>query len=601
MELRVKNEAAAVDPVKLEIIRTGLQSIPDLIEADIMRTAFSPLIYEYKDYAVGLVDAQGRAIALAQHGLPGFLTNILGLAVRDGIGIYGLDAIEPGDAIISNHAGTVGQHLNNVVMYTPIFGSGGRLLAFMAVNVHWIDIGGRVPGSAWGTDTTELIQEGLQLRSVKLYRRGEPVQELFRVIEYNTRQPEALLGDIAAQYAGCVKGRELFEQLLARHGEEVVLGAIANIWQDSEAAARAALRTIPPGVYRFASFLDDDGVDLGKRLPLDIKVQISGEEFVVDYSDIADEVRGPFNSGYYGGAVNSAQIAFKYLFSPEEPSNEGSFAPVRVVIPPGKLLSCSDKAPLGFYQTPLSTVIDTIIAAVAPVAPDRVAAGHFGSVGLYGFSGTTAGGRFFSFFDTLHGGWGASVHGDGVGPYKTIRHADNKDIPVETIEALYPLRVERYEWAQDSGGAGGSRGGLGIMKTFRALADCTFNSAFDRTACPPWGLRGGLAGRPQSGEIESTNGERRIVLKTSGTPLRAGECVHVHTGGGGGYESPLKRDLELIRMDVVRRYVSAAKARELYGVVLNADMTVDRSATGALRSAMTAQSDASITQKEQVG
>ena len=192
-----EQDAIRVDPVKLEIIRTALQAIPDLIEADITRTAFSPLIYEYKDYAVGLVDAEGRAIALAQHGLPGFLTNILGLAVRDGLKVYGVEAIEPGDAIISNHAGTVGQHLNNVVMYTPVFGTGGRLLAFMAVNVHWIDIGGRVPGSAWGTDTTALIQEGLQLRSVKLYRRGQPVEEMFRVIEYNTRQPEALLGDIA--------------------------------------------------------------------------------------------------------------------------------------------------------------------------------------------------------------------------------------------------------------------------------------------------------------------------------------------------------------------------------------------------------------------
>ncbi len=599
MESRVKKQHGLLDPVKLEIIGTALQSIPDLIEADITRTAFSPLIYEYKDYAVGLVDAQGCAIALAQHGLPGFLTNILGLAVRDGLKIYGADAIEPGDAIISNHAATVGQHLNNVVMYTPIFGAGGRLLAFMAVNVHWIDIGGRVPGSAWGTDTTELIQEGLQLRSVKLYRRGEPVEEMFRVIEYNTRQPEALLGDIAAQYAGCVKGRELFGQLLARHGEETVLAAIAKIWEDSEAAARAALRTIPPGVYRFKSFLDDDGVEIGKRLPLDIKVEITPEEFIVDYSDIADEVRGPFNSGYYGGAVNSAQIAFKYLFSPDEPSNEGSFAPVRVIIPPGKLLSCSEKAPLGFYQTPLSTVIDTIIAAVAPVAPERVAAGHFGSVGLYGWSGTTHSGRFFSFFDTLHGGFGGSAHGDGVGPYKTIRHADNKDIPVETIEALYPLQVERFEWERDSGGAGRYRGGLGIIKTFRALADCTFNCAFDRTACPPWGLNGGLPGRSQGGEIESITGERRTVLKTSGTPLLAGECVHVHTGGGGGYGSPLERDPEAVRLDVLRRYVSAAAARDLYGVVLKANGSVDTEATAAQRAAMAARHQ-SLEEKEGV-
>lgn len=146
-------DGAAVDPVKLEIIRTGLQSIPDLIEADLMRTAFSPLIYEYKDYAVGLVDAEGLSIAQATHGLSLF-TIVMGLAVKDGLAVYGRDRIEPGDVILTNYAGALGQHLNNVAMYRPIF-AGGRIVAFMVVTVHWIDIGGRYPGSCLGTDTTE--------------------------------------------------------------------------------------------------------------------------------------------------------------------------------------------------------------------------------------------------------------------------------------------------------------------------------------------------------------------------------------------------------------------------------------------------------------
>ena len=398
-----------VDPVSLEIIRTGLQSIPDLIEADLMRTAFSPLIYEYKDYAVGLVDGSGRSIALASHGLPGFLTNVLGAAVRDGIALYGIDAIEPGDVIISNHAATMGQHLNNVIMYTPVFGAGPRPIAFMAVNVHWIDIGGRYPGSCLGTDTTELIQEGLQLRTVKLYRRGERADDIFRVIEYNTRQPEMLLGDVEAQYAGCVKGKQLFENLMMRHGEELLFEAIRQIWAKSAEAARAAIRKVPEGVYEASSFMDDDGIDIGQPIPIRIKVIIKDGEFTVDYSGIANQVKGPYNSGRMGGGDASARVAFKYLFSPNEPVNEGSFAPVKIILPDGKLISASGTAPLGYYQTPLSTVIDTIIAAVAPAMPDRVAAGHHGALGVFGFSGTNPRtGRFFSFFDTAHGGWGGS-------------------------------------------------------------------------------------------------------------------------------------------------------------------------------------------------
>jgi N-methylhydantoinase B len=553
-----------IDPVSLEIIRTGLQSIPDLIEADLMRTAFSPLIYEYKDYAVGLVDGSGRSIALASHGLPGFLTNVLGAAVRDGIALYGIDAIERGDVIISNHAATMGQHLNNVIMYTPVFGAGLRPVAFMAVNVHWIDIGGRYPGSCLGTDTTELIQEGLQLRTVKLYRRGDRADDIFRVIEYNTRQPEMLLGDVEAQYAGCVKGKQLFENLMARHGEESLFEAIRQIWVKSADAARAAVRKVPEGVYEASSFMDDDGIDIGRPIPIRIKVIIKDGEFTVDYSGIADQVKGPYNSGRMGGGDASARVAFKYLFSPNEPVNEGSFTPVKIILPDGKLISASGTAPLGYYQTPLSTVIDTIIAAVAPAMPDRVAAGHHGALGVFGFSGTNPRtGRFFSFFDTAHGGWGGSTHGDGVGPYKTIRHADNKDIPVETLEALYPLLVERHAWRTNSGGPGQHRGGLGIDKTIRVLAPCNFNISFERFGCPPWGLAGGLPGSPACAEVVTAEGTQS-VSKVSQRPLVSGDRVYLHTGAGGGYGPPERRDPALIKADLCSGYITPSQAFDVY-------------------------------------
>ena len=334
------------DPITVEIIREKLQSIPDLVEADLTRTAFSPLIYEYKDYSVGMVDAEGRIIALARHGLPMFTASMIGCAVRDGLAIYGKTGIEPGDIIMTNHAGTLGQHLNNVVMYTPVFDSQGRLAAFMAIIVHWIDIGGRYPGSCAGTDTTELLQEGLQLRTVKLHRRGEPVEEIYRIVEYNTRLPEMLLGDIAAQVAGCIKGRLLFQELLDRHGTGALLGAIESIWDSSEKAARAAVRAVPNGIYEMSSHLDDDGIDLGRNIRVNIKVRIQDGDFIVDFSDIGEQVRGPYNSGIYGGAETAARVAFKYLFTPDEPPNEGGFAPVSIVIPSRQV---SKRRPTGSF------------------------------------------------------------------------------------------------------------------------------------------------------------------------------------------------------------------------------------------------------------
>lgn len=580
-----KQPAMALDPVKLEIIRTGLQAIPDLIETDLMRTAFSPLIYEYKDYAVGLISGDGRALALATHGLPLF-TSVMGRAILDGIEVFGLDRIEAGDAIITNYAGTLGQHLNNVVMYTPVFGAGKLPVAFMAVTVHWLDVGGRYPGSCLGTDMTDLFQEGLHLRSVKLYKRGELDEDLLRVIEYNTRLPDMLLGDIAAQYAGCLKGRLLFEELMARHGEEVLFEGIQEIWDSSEQAARAAVRAVPNGLYEANSYLDNDGIDLDRRVPVVIKVEVKDGDFIVDFSGCSDQLRGPFNSGRYGGAETCARIAFKYLFAPNEASNEGGFAPVKVVIPDGKFLSATGQAPLGGYSTPLCTVVDTIISAMAQALPQRTAAGHHSSFGVYGFNGANPKtGRYFNWFDTGHGGWGGSAHADGVGPYKTITHSDTKDIPIETVEALYPMLVERYEWRCDSAGAGEHRGGLGLDKTLRVLAPCNFNASFERFNCPPWGLNGGRAGSPGYVEVENAAG-RKPIHKVSQFALASGDRLHVHSGGGGGFGPATARDPESVRQDVVRGYVSASQAQEIYGVVFDREGRVDSKATQRKRGAL---------------
>jgi len=574
----------SVDPITLEIIRETLQAVPDLVEADLTRTAFSPLIYEYKDYAVGLVDAQGRIIALARHGLPLFTASLIGRSVQDGLALCGANGIHPGDVLLTNHAGTIGQHLNNVVMYTPVFDTTGALVAFMAIIAHWIDIGGRYPGSCSGTDTTELVQEGLQLRSVKLVRRGEAVDDIYRIIEHNTRFPEMLLGDVAAQLAGCIKGRQLFEELLHRYGTRQLFDAVHMIWEGAERSARAAVRAIPDGTYAFNSFLDDDGVERGKHIPLDIKIHIRGDDFVVDYTDIGAQVRGPYNSGHFGGGETCARIAFKYLFTPHEPANEGGFAPISLELPAGKFLSAGANAPMGKYSTPLPSVVDTLIATMAPALPERVAGGHHASFGSYNLSGVhPRTGKFFSYFDTAHGGFGGSVHGDGVGPYKSLGHSDNKDIPVEIQEALYPVRIEQHTWRTDSAGAGRTRGGLGVHKTFLALAPLKANISFERYHCPPWGVFGGRAALPGHIEIERADGQRARISKGSDVAFSPGDRFHVLSGGGGGYGSPLERAPLAVAEDVRAGLVSGDAALEVYGVVITDSGDCDQAATHKLR------------------
>ena len=578
----------SVDPFTLEIIRHSLAAIPNEIDANITRTAFSPLVYEYKDFATGIVDPKGHLIAQGAGSIPIFVANALGNAVRDGLQIYGAENINPGDIIISNHAGTLGQHLNNVVMYTPVFfgDQHEELFGFMCVLVHWVDIGGGAVGSCSATDTTDIFQEGIQFRTVKLWDRGTRNDELYRIIEYNTRFPEMVLGDLEAQLAGTKSGHDKLLSLIERYGSTTLRAAIEIIWNQSEQVARDAVKGLPDGVWRAASFLDDDGVGKGQTVPVVVEVRIHGDSMTIDFSDLGSEVRGPLNSGIFGGAYPAAKIAFKMLTAPEEPANEGSFRPLNIIAPEGTFLSAGPTAPMGLYSATLPTVIDTIIRAVGKATPEAAIGGHHGSFCAHWFFGTDPQtNELFQQLDTAHGGWGATADADGSGPFKTMAHGDTLNVPVEVQEVLNPLMVEAIALRQDSGGDGSSRGGLGTEKVVRVFTDCNISVQIDRTLCPPWGADGGLAAEPGDAFVEHKNGEVRRVIKGT-VPLEAGDRFRLKTGGGGGFGYPINRNPYWVADDISKGYLSEKKAKDIYGVFLDESGDLDKIQTKAARAAM---------------
>src|SRR5215216_4100140 len=260
----------AIDPITLEVIRHALVSITNQIDANIKRTAFSAYIYEYNDFAVGLTNADGKLIAQCTGGMPPFVADSVGMAERDGLAIYGRERLHWGDFVLCNHAAVQGQHLNNTVMYTPIYAGPEQksLVGFFAINMHWIDIGGITPRS------TDIFMEGLQLRSIKLWSKGEPIQEVYRIIENNTRMPQELMGDIAAQLAGCLLGRDLTAQLANKYGIATFNRAVELILDQSEAAARAFIRAMPDGVYRTETYLDNDRSGGEEPVPIIVKVTV---------------------------------------------------------------------------------------------------------------------------------------------------------------------------------------------------------------------------------------------------------------------------------------------------------------------------------------
>jgi N-methylhydantoinase B len=562
-----------IDPITLEVIRHGIISICDQIDANMTRTAFSPYIYEYKDYAVGFVGAAGELLAQSTGGMPVFVADSVGMAVKDGLEVYGRENLYKGDVIVCNHAAVQGQHLNNTVMYTPVFAGskGDDLIGFFAVNCHWIDIGGSAIGSV-SYSSTDIFMEGLQLRSIKILAKGEPIEEVYRIIENNTRFPLELLGDIEAQLGGCLLGRDLTQALADKYGPRQFLRALDIILDQCEAATREKVRAIPDGVYQHEAFLDNDGVR-DEKIPIKVKVIVAGDQMIVDFSEMSDQVKGCVNSGFYGGGRTCARVAFKYLIATEEPANEGTFRPVKMILPEGKLISAEATAPMGLYSIPFPTVIDSIIKALEPALPERVTGAHFGTFSSLSFAGKRMdSGAVFKANDSGHGGWGASATHDGAGPFRTMAHGDTRLIPIELQESMYPFRVEEFRLRQDSGGAGKWRGGLGFEKQYVLLAPCELWANFDRIGCPPWGVQG--AKEAKSGQVliyKNGSREPELLYKTENRPLQAGDRVRMSTGGGGGYGDPRERPVGLVQRDVIRGFVSRESAREDYAVVFGGD------------------------------
>jgi N-methylhydantoinase B len=549
------------DPVTVEVVRNAVNAYADEMATALCKSAYNMMIYEVRDFCCGLLDGDARMISQNRGGLPIFLAD-LGIAVKDGIERYGLDGFAPGDVVIMNYGGVCGQHLNNVVVYAPCFHD-GKVVAFAASRAHWVDIGGMRLGFG-SVETTEIYQEGLQLRSLKIYEAGKRNDTLWQIINDNLRFPEAALGDLRAQVACCRLGLRRYGELIGRYGCGTVEEAIAAIWDATDHEVRAFVAEIPDGTYEAESFLDNDGRRLDVALRIKVTVVIAGDRMVVDFSGMNDQVPGPTNSGYSGGLA-AARVAFKNLTQPEAQVNEGCFRALELILPEGKILNAKSPAALGLWSIPLPTVIDTILKALAPALPKRIPAAHKGDMGGCSIGGFRDDGRRFLLMNIFGGGWGGRPHEDGESAAVSICQGDVRSAPIELQEIQYPFLVEEFALRMDSGGAGEHRGGLGVDLTYRALQDCVANVNCERTKDPPWGLHGGAPGAVNEAVVVSAHGRREVLRKATGVVLARGDRLTFRTAGGGGWGDPRRRAREAIEGDIAAGYVSRAAAMRDYG------------------------------------
>ena len=548
---------AAVNPITVEVVRNGLAHIANEMATVLRKTSYNMMIYEVRDYCVGIVDPSGNILSQNFGALPIFLAD-LGPAIVDGVRMHGKDGFRPGDVLIMNHPYVCGQHLNNVVVYTPFFHQ-GELVAFLAVRAHWIDIGGTRVGFGF-SGTREVYEEGLQFRSLKLYRGDEPNQDIFQIIKDNVRFAESCLGDLRAQIAACRVGDRGLGALVNRYGLETFLQAVKTIWSQSEALAREQVARIKPGNYEAEALFDSDGVNLDRPVPLKVRVEVASGEMTIDFSEISEQVAGSINSGE-SGAVAAARVAFKSLVAPYSPIDEGCFRALKIVIPEGKILSATPPAPVGNWSRTLPTVIDLILKALAPAMPERIGAGHKGDMGGYAFFGADPKtGRRFLCQTIMGGGWGGRAHEDGESATVSMCQGDVQNAPVELQEIYYPVVVEHQRLRDGSGGAGKFRGGLGIEISVRVLCDAFTNINVERQRTAPWGLFGGENGATAKALVkQSAEDPGAWLTKKPNYPLKKGGSVTFFTAGGGGYGPVKERSCELIERDRRLGYVSATE------------------------------------------
>jgi len=569
-----------VDAVTVEIIRNGLIAVTEEMKSNLTRTAYNLIIYEALDFTVGLFTVEGDSISIGL-GLPMFIRG-MSETVKAKIRHFGLDNIEPGDILVTNDAYTTGSHLNHFTFTMPVYHE-ERLIGFTCCMAHWLDVGGTL-----GQITTDIYSEGIQIPIVKYRKRGVVNQDLVDIIAMNVRLSERAMGDLRAQITAITTGERRFLELVQRYSWPAVQGAVAQIMDHSEALARANTLTIPDGVYEAESFMDDDGLEVGKRIPIRVKVIVSGDEMTIDFSDVAKQVRGFYNSGFTTG-IACAQVAYKCLTTPTDyPVNDGSFRPLKVIMPMGTVISAERPFPMRVWMTFPMTVIDTIFKALAPAIPDRSIAGHHADLVFPNIHGISPedGRLFIVGIGPLGGGWGAKSREDGVSATVCINDGDTHNSPTEQLEAKYPVLVESYRLREDSAGPGRQRGGLGAEMVVQALSPFAVTTRIDRVHCKPWGLDGGhdAAGNGIGIRRNGVWDEEQPNAKIFNVRLARGDAYKMRSGGGGGFGPPAERDPGLVAHDVREGYVSAAQAADAYRVALTADGQVDVDATGRLRS-----------------
>ena len=551
--------AVDVDPVRTEIIRQSLSSAASEMKQALVRTAFSPVVYEVLDFAVALYDDKVRMLAQAPS-LPLFMGR-LSFCVQNAVdAVGGPQMLDPGDVLLYNHPFGTGSHPQDAAVVMPVFLGGEKLIGYSAIKAHWLDIGGKEP---YATDTVDMFQEGTIFPGVKLVRRGEIVEDVYRIALANSRLPRAVAGDINAELVGVRAGAAAFQRVVGRYGLRAFEESVERIFDHGEAVVRSFFEQIPDGRYIGRGTLDDDGISADPII-FEVEVQVEASSVRIDYSRAPDQRRGPVNSAL-PKTVSSSRVAIAMLAGGGEWPTEGHFRPVEVITRPGSMFHPVEPAPTFIGGWAAIGAIDAIYRAIGQAAQELVPASSGGDIcSLVWWGRRRETGEPWADGSPHPVGQGASVHGDGAHALMHVSESATRIAPTEVSESRNPWLVERFELAPDSGGAGRFRGGNGLNLDIRLLEDAELTSVIDRTCVAPTGLAGGGSARPNSAHLFLPDGTHVACAKATRLAAPADSVLELRTGGGGGFGPMPEREIESVLEDVREGYVTALHARRDY-------------------------------------
>jgi len=521
-----------LDPITLEVIKHSVIGAAEEMNAVLIRTSYSPNIKERRDCSCAIFDAQGQMLAQAEN-IP---VHLGAMPFSVAAALHEFSEFEPGDVIVLNDPFAGGAHLPDITFVTPIFCK-SQLIGFSANRAHHADVGGMRPGSVAG-DATDIFQEGLRIPPVKLWRAGVLDQDLWNIILANVRTPQEREGDLRAQFAANEVGRRRLIEIAQRFGLQTFHAFATEILDYAERRMRAAIAQLKPGTYHAQDYLDDDGVN-DQPVPICVTVVIGSNIIICDFTGSAPQVKGPLNA-VLAVTTSATYYTIRCLTDPEIPPNAGCYRPIKITAPPETIVNAAfPAAVVGGNLETSQRIVDVLMRALARAVPNQAIAACQGTMNSITFGGhNSRTNEAFTFYETLAGGFGARPTRDGISAIHS--HMTNTlNTPIEVLETSYPVRVERYELREQSGGFGKHRGGEGLVREIRALEPMQFSLLSDRRKMAPYGLHGGQSGACGEDTIIYQDSAKTIKSKSSHS-LPRNAIVKIQTPGGGGFGESLE-------------------------------------------------------------